>query len=265
MTQETAIPKTITNNSLPNRRLIKSNEYKLGDVEYVENIYNIENYGEAEYLMIKGRTDGEFRKVRAMIPFEFIGKLPQDFDWNLYKCNTDIQKRIANGFIINFDKCQKAGKGLYIFSKTKGSGKTLLASCLLNKLIDTRPINAKFITALDLIELTKKGFKHESCNEEVDSIFNTRLLVLDDLGVQMNREWTETVLYRLVNHRKVNKLVTIFTSNIPVNELKIDDRISDRIFEITVPLNLPEVPIRNMKAKEENTEFIKEIMKKAIE
>jgi DNA replication protein DnaC len=257
---ETAIPQTTTNNLQPVRKLIKSKEYKSGDVEYIENTYNIEHYGEAEYLMIKGRTDGDFRKVRAMIPYEFIGKKPKDFDWNLYGCDTDIQKRIANGFIINFDKCEKKGKGLYIYSKTRGSGKTLLASCLVNQLIDTRPINAKFINVLDLIELTKKGFKHESSSEELEGIFNTRLLVLDDLGVQMNKEWSETVLYRLINHRKTNKLVTIFTSNIPVNELKTDDRIPDRIFEITVPLNIPEVAIRNMKAKDENAEFIKEII-----
>lgn len=258
-TQEIVTPKNTTDN-LPNRKLIQSREYISEGVEYIENTYEIENYGQAEWLIRKGRTDGDFRKARAMVPFEFIGKKAKDFDWSLYNCEVDIQKRIANGFIINFEKCEKAGKGLYIFSKTKGSGKTLLASCILNELIDSRPINAKFITSLDLIELTKKGFKYESCNEDVDNIFNTRILVLDDLGVQMNKEWAETVLFRLVNHRKTSRLITIFTSNIPVNELRIDERISDRIFEITMPLNLPEVPIRNIKAREANAEFIKEII-----
>lgn len=229
-------------------------------VQYIENTYNIEHYGEAEYTKRTGRTDGDFRKVRAMVPFEYIGKKPKDFDWSLYGCDVEIQKRIANGFIVNFDKCEAEGRGLYIYSKTRGSGKTLLASCIVNQLIDTRPINAKFINVLDLIELTKKGFKYESCNDDLEAIFNTKLLVLDDLGVQMKKEWSETVLYRLINHRKTNRLITIFTSNIPVDELKMDDRIPDRIFEIAAPLTLPEVAIRNMKAKENNAKFIKELI-----
>ena len=76
----------------------------------------------------------------------------------------------------------------------------------------------------------------------------------------MNREWVDTVLYRLINYRTTKKLVTVFTSNIAVDHLKIDERISDRIFSMTVPLILPEVSIRNMKAKEENAAFMKEII-----
>jgi len=231
-----------------------------GGVDYIINTYDIENYGEVEYVKIKGRTDGDFRKVRSMIPFEFIGKKPKDFDWSKYGCDVDAQKKIANAFVINFEKFEHEGKGLYIFSKTKGSGKTFLASCLIQELIDTRPINAKFITVLDFIELTKKGFKYEECNEEIEAIFDTRLLVIDDLGTQMNREWSETVLYRLINQRKTKKLVTIFTSNISVDKLKIDERISDRIFSMTVPLVLPEVAIRNLITRDENTRFIKEII-----
>jgi DNA replication protein DnaC len=240
--------------------LVRSREVTTGGIEYIINTYNIEHYGEAEYCQIKGRTDGEFRKVRAMVPFEFIGKKASDFEWSRYGCNTDAQKKIANAFILNFDKFEQQGKGLYIYSQTKGSGKTFLASCLLSQLIDTKPINAKFITALDLIELTKKGFKAENYNEEIDSIFQTRLLVIDDLGTQMNKEFSETVLYRLINYRMTKKLVTIFTSNISVDKLKIDARISDRIFSMTIPLVLPEVGIRNIKSREENEAFIREVI-----
>jgi len=195
-----------------------------------------------------------------MIPFEFLDKRAKDFDWSLYDCNIEPQKRIANAFLYNFERFEQEGKGLYIYSQTKGSGKSLLASCLINELIDSRPVNAKFITTLDFIELTKKGFTSIESNEEVESIFKSRIVVLDDLGVQMKKEWTDTVLYRLINFRMSKKLVTIFTSNISIDKLKIDERITDRIFKITIPLILPEVSIRNMKAKEENAEFLKSII-----
>lgn len=252
----------ITTNNLkePSRKLIKSEKVQCGDANYIYNTYEIEGYGEALYVVEDGRIDGDFRKERAKIPLEFLGKKPKDFDWSLYSCDVMTQKKIANAFIVNFDKFETEGKGLYIYSQKKGSGKTMLSCCLLNELIDTRPINAKFITVPDFIELTKKGFKFESCSDEVDAIFATRLLVLDDMGVQMNKEWVDTVLYRLINYRMSKKLVTIFTSNLATNELKIDERISERIFKMAVPLILPEVSIRNKKAQEENADFIKAII-----
>lgn len=223
-------------------------------------VYNIPNYGEVECLEPIGRNDGEFRKVRALIPFEFMNKKAKDFDWNLYGKDVRAQKRIANAFLVNFNEFEKAGKGIYIYSKTKGSGKSMLASCLVQELIDSRPINAKFITTLDFIELTKKGFTDSESREEIDKIFNARVLVLDDLGVEMKKEFTDTVLYRLINERMSKKMVTIFTSNISIDKLKIDERTADRIFKMTIPLNLPEVSIRNMKAQQENEQFLRKIL-----
>ncbi len=261
MKPETVTRQTTTNNlKRPNKKLIKSEKVQCSEADYILNTYDVEGYGEALYVQEEGRTDGEFRKERAMIPFEFIGMKPKDFIWGSYECNIEAQKKIANAFIINFEKFEANGKGLYIYSKKKGSGKTMLSCCLLNELIDTKPINAKFITVLDFIELTKKGFKFDTCSEEVDAIFGTRLLVLDDIGAQMKKEWVDTVLYRLINYRMSKKLVTVFTSNIAVNELKIDERISERIFKMTIPLILPDVSIRNKKAQEENAAFMKEII-----
>lgn len=243
-----------------NRKLLKVEEVISNNIKYSLDTYRIEGYGEATYATQKGRNNGEFRKIRTMMPFEFLDKKAKDFDWGLYGCDVNFQKQLVNAFIINFKEFEKEGKGLYIYSKTKGSGKTLLSCCLINQLIDTIAINPKFITVLDFIELTKKGIKNELQNEDVDVIFNSRLLILDDLGVQMNKEWTDTVLYRLINYRMSNKLVTIFTSNISIDNLKMDTRISDRIFKMTIPLVLPNVSIRNIKAREENEEFIKKLV-----
>ncbi len=248
---------TMNNLDVPNKQLIKSENINCDGANYIYNTYRVKNYGEIECVKPSGRTDGDFRKARALIPFEFIGKKAKDFNWNEYGCEIETQKKIVNAFILNFDKFVNEGKGLYIYSQKKGSGKTFLSCCLLQELIDTRPINAKFITVLDFIELTKKGFKNDGSNDEIDGIFQTQLLVLDDLGVQMNKEWTETVLYRLINYRMTQKLVTIFTSNVPVDKLKMDERISERIFSMVIPLILPEVSIRNRKAQEKNSEFIK--------
>lgn len=254
----------ITINSLcnDNKKLIKSEQYSDENINCSINTYEIPNYGEATFAGIQGRTDGEFRKIRAMIPFDYLDKRACDFDWSIYQCDVTAQKNIANKFIVNFEDFLKAGKGLYIYSEKKGSGKTFLASVLLNELMETKSITAKFINTLDLIELTKKGFRFESCNDDIDAIFKAKVLVLDDIGVQLKKDWVDTVLYRLVNYRTSNKLVTIFTSNVKTDDLKIDDRIIERIGKMTIPLVMPEESIRRRLTEEENQEFLKNILKK---
>lgn len=243
------------------RKLIKTEHYSDNDVNYTLNTYEIPQYGQATFAIIHGRTDGEFRRVRAMIPFEFLDKRAKDFNWKLYKGDVSAQKAIVNEFILNFDEFEKEGKGLYIYSEKKGSGKTFLASVLLNELMETKSKNAKFINTLDLIELTKKGFRFESCNDDVDAIFKSKILVLDDIGVQLKKDWVDTVLYRLINYRSVNKLVTILTSNVKVDDLKIDDRIIERIGRMTIPLIMPEESIRRKLTEEENQKFLNNILK----
>lgn len=42
------------------------------------------------------------------------------------------------------------------------------------------------------------------------------LLLLDDLGAAKDSEWTEEILYRLVNHRSEQMLPSVITTNLPV-------------------------------------------------
>ena len=68
-----------------------------------------------------------------------------------------------------------------------------------------------------------------------------------------------TTLYQLINYRYANKLITILTSNYPIEQLGVDDRIKDRINFMCLPLHIPEVPIRSMETDRENSKFIEEV------
>lgn len=204
------------------------------------------------------KDQAEFRKIRSMVPFEYLDKRASDFDWNIYNIDVTSSKNLVNNFIVNFEKFKDAGMGLYITSKTKGSGKTMLSCCLLNELSYRYPVSTKFVTVLDFIELTKKSYKGST--EEVDSIYNASVIVLDDLGVQMSKEWVDSVLYRLINDRYNKKRVTIYTSNVEIENLKVDDRVVDRIDSTTYSLNIPEKPIRHEKKKKEKDELLRKII-----
>lgn len=235
---------------------------ELPDKKYCDLVsYEVEDYGAAEYVENMEVTNGEYRRARAMLPFSYIGMRASDFDWGVYGEELPDQKQAVNAFILNFGAWQKEGKGLYIYSKTKGSGKTMLSCCLANELMERLDIVVKFISIPELLEMTKKSFKDFSEKAELDSIRKAELLVLDDIGTEMKKEWVDSVLFRLIDWRYTNKLVTIFTSNIEIDSLKLDERIIDRIYEMCVPLALPEKSIRRQKSDKKNSEFMNKVIK----
>ena len=231
------------------------------ETKYSLNEYDIENYGPAVYAINPLYNGGSFRRVHSMMPFEYINKNANDFKWDIYGDSVPEQtKKVVNAFIINYKKFEREGMGLYIYSNVKGSGKTLLSCCLINEVINRYDVSAKFINILDYLELTKKGYSSLTDKEEKDSIMHTRILVLDDLGVEVSKDWINTTLYNLINFRYSNKLITIITSNAAIEDLKMDERIRERISEKCIPIHMPEVSIRTQKAKKKNAEFLKSVM-----
>ena len=213
-----------------------------------------------EYLLpAAGVTaeESEFRKIRAMMPFEFLDVRAKDFQWSRYQGDVTVAKEMVNRYILHYEKLRNKGMGLYIYSGTKGSGKTMLACCLLNEITKRYKGVVKFVNILDFLEMTKKGFSGD--DEDVNNIRHAGLLVVDDIGVQMSKEWIATVLYSLVNDRYVNRLPTIYTSNIPVNRLKMDDRITDRIESTTYSVQLPEESIRKAMREQQKQKLLQEI------
>ena len=73
----------------------------------------------------------------------------------------------------------------------KGSGKTLLACCLANGLADREPISVKFISAPDFVELSKRSGN----NDDLESIYNAGVLVLDDIGSETMKDWINTFFF----------------------------------------------------------------------
>ena len=69
---------------------------------------------------------------------------------------------------------------------------------------------------------------------EFRKIATAPLLLIDDLGAAKVTEWTEEILYRLINDRYEAILPGLFTSNVPVDELRaaLGDRVASRLTEM---------------------------------
>lgn len=193
---------------------------------------------------------------KANIPASFYDIDMGGFDWTVYednrgqKIDATNQRIVAESFVNDFATWKKRGFGLYIWSSTKGSGKTYLASAICNSLIKKYTMKPKFVSAASLIEMDKDG--------RTDELINTELLVLDDLGQNnVGQSWITDILFKIFDTRMQKHSLTIVTSNLPMGQLRFDDRISDRMYKTMQELPLPDFNVRAREATKAKGEMFK--------
>lgn len=199
---------------------------------------------------------------RTGVPDEYHDADLSKFKFDSYSKNMDKFKQLAYSVLNQWQKWQDSGKGLYLWNKIPGSGKTFLASCIAKSVMIKYDLQMRFITAPDYIAAVGDSYKRERGEIDGSQIYREcSLLVLDDIGAQAGtKDWYKQEMFRLINTRMSKGLVTIYTSNMPIEELNVDDRTKDRIIKTSVVLNMPEESIRRQKAKNEQDEFLKSIL-----
>lgn len=183
------------------------------------------------------------------------------FNSKVYSVSIDKIEKIALSIVDNFKKWQNSGKGLYLWSKTPGSGKTYLASCIARSLILKYGLKAKFITCPDYINYVGNSYKRQAGQLDESAVFRScQLLILDDIGSQVSRDWQGQELFRLVNKRLLDNNITFYTSNMAPENLNLDDRTINRIIKSSITIQMPEESIRLKKARSEQDKFLKDII-----
>ena len=210
----------------------------------------LEGYGLTQpfYLPVNENYYDE-RMDRSGMPYTVGAKA---FKWDLYGKDLGAEKQIVNSFVMRYATFHDTGRGLYIYSETRGSGKTFLACCLATEVVRKYNVDVKFITAPEYIEAIKN-------RQPVDYVKNCSLLILDDIGAQSGKQdWVEESIFRLVDHRYRNELPTIYTSNLPLHDH--GDRTYSRINSRSLPLKLPEISVRDAQAEKEREAFLDEVL-----
>lgn len=158
-------------------------------------------------------------------------------------------------YLDNLDENTENGKGIYLWSEVKGSGKTMLATALANELMQEKRRCVKFATSLDILDEIKATNDEDSGENEselLSDLVNVEFLVIDDFGTERATEWAGEKFYQIINKRYINKKVTFYTSNYDLKTLKYDDRITNRMRERTYIVHFPEESVRELKARLEN-------------
>ena len=109
-----------------------------------------------------------------------------------------------------------------------GAGKTHLAAAIANYAVGMG-VPTLFLTVPDLLDTLRFAYSGDdtSFEERFSDIRNAKLLVLDDFGTQNATGWAQEKLFQIVNYRYINKLPTVITTNLALDE--IEPRIRSRL------------------------------------
>lgn len=163
---------------------------------------------------------------------------------------------VARKYVDHFDEMNEKGKGLLFFG-TVGTGKTFMAACIANALIDKG--HPCLVTNFARLTNTISGM-FEGKQEYIDGLDRFDLLVIDDLASERDTEYMNEIVMNIIDARYRSGKPLIITTNLTGTELKNPadvkkQRIYSRLFEMCIPFEVKGADRRQTKLKNDYDEL----------
>ena len=186
-----------------------------------------EEKAKAERDMENERKRRENARINAGISKRNLYKTFDD-----YVCTNEGQAKAKNDcerFVKEFP-CEKS----MIMVGGVGTGKTLLASAMLDSLVDDN--RCEIIKVIDLIRHLKSTWNKDSESTEEDLIkyfIKLDLLILDEVGSQFGSDTEKLFIFDIIDGRYQDMKQTVLISNLDIDGIKdvIGERCVDRLRE----------------------------------
>lgn len=176
--------------------------------------------------------------------------------WNwTFKLNDNPQSQASmtcQNYVDNWNQMKEDNIGL-LFYGTVGTGKTFLACCVANALLE-KGVSVMVTNFPKLITKMQSGYD-EDRNELINSLQRYDLLVIDDLGTERTSSFALEQMYNIIDARYRSGKPLFITTNLSPSELKSPSdinhkRIYDRVLEMCCyPIKMAADSKRGMIAK----------------
>ena len=166
-------------------------------------------------------------------------------DNNLEKMKVAIET--CKKFTENFDKTFEN----ILLCGTVGIGKTFLSNCIAKEILD-QGHSVLYLSAFQLFDLMAKnsfsgnGPKEDSVAKQYPHIFDSDLLIIDDLGTELANSFTMAGFFLVINERILRKKSTLISTNLSPEEIltTYTERTASRIISNYTMLKLSGSDIR---------------------
>ena len=161
------------------------------------------------------------------------------YNYTFDRCDASQENAVyAKRYVEHFPEMVQTGQGL-LFWGNVGTGKTFLAGCIANALLEQKiPV---LMTSFPKILNALGGLYSSERNEYLASLNRYTLLVIDDMGIERESQYTVETIYTVIDERYKSGKPFIITTNIQLDALKSPQdvehaRIYDRIMERCMPV-----------------------------
>lgn len=193
----------------------------------LENILNKENFENFSFDYYDNKNILAGQNMTNASYMEGVKKFCERFADKYFKQNRTENDRAL-------DSGEENDRKNIIFSGNTGVGKTYLSNCIAKVALD-RYYSVIYLSAKELFEVLVK-VKMEKSEEQkylllLDGIYESDMLIIDDLGTELSNHFTTTEFFHIINRRINNEKSTIISTNLSLDEMRdiYSERVTSRI------------------------------------
>ena len=129
------------------------------------------------------------------------------------------------------------GVGLYIFGDV-GVGKTFYASCIANEIAH---VYGGSVKAVSVAKAVNDMYSTDDKSGFISELASVDLLILDDFGAQRRTDYSNEILFLIIDERYKAQKPLILTGNLDYSVIKQKrsrDRVYDRVIDMCIPYRM---------------------------
>ena len=214
----------------------------------------------------KRRKEEEAKRMERASELRRVSLMDEKFKSSTFGAFQETQYnaralKLAKSYSDRFPEMLKKNQGLLFYGGV-GTGKTFLAACIANAVLDQcySVIMTSFVKVLK--NLSPYGGQEDETF--IRRLSDVTLCIIDDLGVESGTDTALSKMYDIIDSRYRSGKPTIFTTNVPFSQMQNSDdiryvRIYDRIFEMCYPIQV-EGPSWRKKTAAQNFDEMKKLL-----